>query len=88
MPRHRPRRGGLRRGGRDEFVRGRIGIELPGGKEISVTASVGVAVKGTLERPEQLIAAADEALYEAKRNGKNRVVAADPLPEAAAAAPV
>jgi len=63
-------------------------IELPGGKEISVTASFGVAVKGTLERPEQLIAAADEALYEAKRNGKNRVVAADPLPEDAAAAAV
>ena len=63
-------------------------IELPGGKEISVTASFGVAVKGTLERPEQLIAAADEALYEAKRNGKNRVVAADPVPEDAAAAAV
>jgi diguanylate cyclase (GGDEF)-like protein len=63
-------------------------IELPDGKEISVTASFGVAVKGTLERPEQLIAAADEALYEAKRDGKNRVVAADPLPEDAAAAAV
>ena len=59
-------------------------IELPDGGELSVTASFGVAVKGTFERPEQLIAAADEALYEAKRTGKNRVVAADPLPEAAA----
>ena len=59
-------------------------IELPDGEELSVTASFGVAVKGTFERPEQLIAAADEALYEAKRNGKNRVVAADPLPEAPA----
>jgi diguanylate cyclase (GGDEF)-like protein len=63
-------------------------IELPNGKEISITASFGVALKGTLERPEQLIAAADEALYEAKRNGKNRVVTADPLPEAAATATV
>jgi diguanylate cyclase (GGDEF)-like protein len=63
-------------------------IELPDGRELSVTASFGVAVKGTFERPEQLIAAADEALYEAKRTGKNRVVAADPLPEAATPATV
>jgi diguanylate cyclase (GGDEF)-like protein len=63
-------------------------IELPDGAEISVTASFGVAVKSTLERPEQLVAAADEALYEAKRNGKNRVVAADPLPQAAEPATV
>jgi len=61
-------------------------IELPDGRKLSVTASFGVAVKGTLQRPEELVAAADEALYEAKRNGKNRVVAPDPLSEAAAAA--
>jgi len=40
-----------------------------------VTASFGVAVKGDLDGPEQLVAAADEALYEAKRGGKNRVCA-------------
>jgi diguanylate cyclase (GGDEF)-like protein len=51
-------------------------IELPTGGKLSVTASIGVAVKGDLERAEQLVAAADEALYEAKRNGKNRVVTA------------
>jgi diguanylate cyclase (GGDEF)-like protein len=60
-------------------------VKLPSGAEVSVTASVGVAVKGELERAEQLVTAADEALYEAKRNGKNRIVTADQRPEAAAA---
>jgi diguanylate cyclase (GGDEF)-like protein len=60
-------------------------VKLPTGAEVSVTASLGVAVKGELERPEQLVTAADEALYEAKRNGKNRIVTADQRPEAASA---
>ena len=60
-------------------------IALPNGGELSVTASFGVAVKGELERPEDLVAAADEALYEAKRNGKNRVVTAGSQIETAAA---
>src|SRR5438477_174237 len=63
-------------------------IVLPNGSELSVTASFGVAVKGELERAEQLVSAADEALYEAKRDGKNRVVVADPQREAAATPPV
>ena len=58
-------------------------IELPDGRELSVTASVGVAVKGDLDRAEKLVAAADEALYEAKRGGKNRVMVADPQREPA-----
>ena len=49
-------------------------IELPGGSRITVTSSFGVAVKGELPRAEELIAGADEALYDAKRAGKNRVV--------------
>jgi diguanylate cyclase len=61
-------------------------IKFPNGGELSVTASFGVAVKGELERPEQLVALADEALYDAKRNGKNRVVVADAQAEAHAAA--
>jgi diguanylate cyclase (GGDEF)-like protein len=50
--------------------------ELPDGRLLKVTASFGVAAKGDLSSAEQLVAAADEALYEAKRAGKNRVVAA------------
>jgi diguanylate cyclase (GGDEF)-like protein len=51
-------------------------IELPDGRILSATASFGVAVSVGLERPEDLVAAADEALYEAKRAGKNKVVTA------------
>jgi diguanylate cyclase (GGDEF)-like protein len=48
-------------------------VDLPDGTHLEVTASFGVAVKGDLKRAEDLIGAADEALYEAKRAGKNRV---------------
>ena len=48
-------------------------LDFPGGERKAVTASFGVAVKGDLARPEDLIAAADEALYESKRAGKNQV---------------
>jgi diguanylate cyclase (GGDEF)-like protein len=46
------------------------------GKRIPVTVSLGVAGFPELaaENPTILIAAADEALYEAKRRGRNRVV--------------
>jgi diguanylate cyclase (GGDEF)-like protein len=57
-------------------------VTLPDGREIQVTSSFGVAVKGNLDGPEDLVAAADEALYDAKRNGKNRV-AVHPEPTAA-----
>jgi diguanylate cyclase (GGDEF)-like protein len=61
-------------------------IELLNGSKLRVTASFGVAIKGELERPEELVAAADEALYEAKRNGKNRIVMAGSQAEASATA--
>jgi diguanylate cyclase (GGDEF)-like protein len=51
-------------------------IVLPDGRRLKVTASFGVATKDELASAEDLIVAADEALYEAKRAGKDRVVAA------------
>jgi len=46
------------------------------GTRMQITISVGVAASPDLpvETPEQLIAAADEALYQAKRTGRNRVL--------------
>jgi len=42
--------------------------------DLSVTVSIGVAEPGTRHRqPEQVIHAADQALYRAKHNGRNRV---------------
>jgi diguanylate cyclase (GGDEF)-like protein len=60
-------------------------VELQDGTKLSVTASFGAAVKGDLPGGENLVAAADEALYEAKRAGKNRV-APSPAREPAAKA--
>lgn len=38
-----------------------------------VTASIGMALNDAGQTPEQLLAAADQALYRAKQNGRNRV---------------
>lgn len=48
------------------------GVDRP----IPVTCSIGVAVAEGREPPEQIFKRADEALYAAKRDGRNRVVAA------------
>ncbi|HVP22162.1 MAG TPA: diguanylate cyclase [Anaerolineaceae bacterium] len=54
-------------------------ITSTGGQNIQVTISIGLAQAGpALERLEQLLDQADQALYAAKRAGKNRVVALDP----------
>ena len=53
-------------------------VELPDGKTLQVTASFGVALKEGLSSADELVAVADEALYAAKRGGKNRVM---PEPE-------
>ena len=59
------------------------GVINVGRTDVKVTISVGVAVLwpragDVLRTPERLLAAADEALYRAKRNGRNRVEVAAP----------
>jgi len=52
-------------------------IRLPGGAGPALTVSAGVATcPAHADRPEALVAAADDALYRAKRAGKDRAVAA------------
>ena len=49
-----------------------------------VTLSLGIAELRCGESPQQLIDRADAALYDAKADGRNRVVLADPVPSRAA----
>jgi diguanylate cyclase (GGDEF)-like protein len=52
-------------------------LEAPDGKRIRTTVSVGVAeFSAQMERPDDLVRAADEALYSAKASGRNRVALA------------
>lgn len=79
-----------------ERIRARIEAErigmVEGDGELRITASLGVATSpGSSADVQELIAAADAALYEAKRSGKNRVVVADvasPAPTPARADPI
>ena len=51
--------------------------ELDDGERLTVTVSLGLAVHGedsSFESSEQMLRCADQALYEAKQAGKNRVV--------------
>jgi diguanylate cyclase (GGDEF)-like protein len=65
----------------DAAERIRLGFEAIAssvdGKPIFATLSVGIALSGShAERPEQIFARADQALYEAKQSGRNRSVLA------------
>ena len=69
-----------------------IRVDASGGDTVGVTASFGVAEFPTYGTPDALLAAADAALYQAKRAGKNRVATATvegggPVDETAPAAP-
>jgi len=61
-----------------ERVRAAVGrLELPPGGPPSISVSVGVAVATAPDQPiADLVEAADRALYEAKRTGRDRVLAA------------
>jgi hemerythrin len=59
-------------------------VVVNGGGEWSGSVSVGVAVKTAgMQNPEDLIKAADEGVYLAKRNGRNRVESQYPAAAAA-----
>jgi diguanylate cyclase (GGDEF)-like protein len=49
-------------------------VRAPDGREVTVTASFGVASFPDATELDELVAAADSALYQAKRAGKNRIM--------------
>lgn len=55
---------------------GTVGVELPSGGTIAATVSVGIAPLSLDDDPERIVAAADAALYRAKRAGRNQSAAA------------
>jgi diguanylate cyclase (GGDEF)-like protein len=56
-------------------------FEMPDGRSAKVTVSIGAAAFDSgFESVEELIGAADAALYLAKTNGRNRVQAHQPEP--------
>jgi diguanylate cyclase (GGDEF)-like protein len=68
---------------REKIEAARTPIE--GGAPVGVTVSFGCATTRTASTGAELLAAADRALYAAKRGGRNRVEAAEDRAEAAPA---
>jgi two-component system cell cycle response regulator len=59
------------------------------GEQLAVTVSVGIAVSGDRQDTlDTLLKRADEALYAAKKSGRNRVIAAPAPPSAATKVPI
>ncbi len=56
-------------------------------QQIPVSVSIGVATLGHGENKDSLLDRADHALYQAKQNGRNQTVVADPLLASAAVSP-
>jgi diguanylate cyclase (GGDEF)-like protein len=69
-------RGGMALAERLRVALAERGLDLPGGERLHVTASFGVAFYPGASSVSDLLNSADQALYVAKREGKNRVVAA------------
>ncbi|MFD2137000.1 diguanylate cyclase domain-containing protein [Novosphingobium resinovorum] len=61
-----------------ERIRLRLGagVETSSGSVIAATVSVGIAPLSVDSDPERIVAAADIALYRAKRSGRNQSAAA------------
>jgi diguanylate cyclase (GGDEF)-like protein len=61
-----------------ERIRSAVGDELIdlGSEKVTITLSLGITLGTADSDPEFLVAAADSAMYQAKRNGRNRVEAA------------
>ena len=61
-----------------EWIAVLLGVDDCGIRQIPVTLSIGIAVGDTPAQlePDQLMAAADEALYQAKAGGRDRIAGA------------